>query len=92
MSCLIDTKIPGGKVNYLMIRLSPEHELPQFRELAPKKWEQMYLGTEDKLYLKQQMILFRPLMTNLKMTEMTVLLLQVIPRPPTLSLKAFNLC
>ena len=47
MSCLINTKTPGGKVNYLMTRLCPGHELPQFQELTTKKREQMHPGTED---------------------------------------------
>ena len=53
MSCLIDTKTPGGEVNCMMTRLYRGHELPQFQELATKKWEQMDPGTEDELYLKQ---------------------------------------
>ena len=53
MSCLIDIKTSGGEINYLMTRLYPEHELPQFQELAAKKWEQVDPGTEDYLYLKQ---------------------------------------
>ena len=31
----------------MMTRLYPGHELPQFQELASKKWEQMDPGTED---------------------------------------------
>ena len=30
-----------------MTRLYPGHGLPQFQELATKKWEQMDPGTED---------------------------------------------
>ena len=41
MNCLIDTKTPVGEVNYMMARLYPGHELPQFQEIATKKWEQM---------------------------------------------------
>ena len=47
MSCLIDTKTPGGEINYMMIRLYPGHELPQFQDLTAKKWEQMDPGIED---------------------------------------------
>ena len=47
MSRLIDAETPGGEVNYMMTRLYPGHELPQFQELATKKWEQMDPGTED---------------------------------------------
>ena len=36
MSCLINTKTPGGEVNYMMTRLYPGHELPQFQELNAK--------------------------------------------------------
>ena len=36
-----------------MTRLQPWHKLPQFWELASKKWEQTNPGTEDELYLKQ---------------------------------------
>ena len=43
MSCLIDTKTPGGEVSYMMASLYPGHDLPQFQELAAKKWEQMNL-------------------------------------------------
>ena len=34
----------------MIIRLYPELELPQFRELTTKKWEQVHPGTEDSLY------------------------------------------
>ena len=47
MNCLIDTKSPVGEVNYMMTRLYPGHELPQFQEIATKKWEQMDPGTKD---------------------------------------------
>ena len=47
MSCLIDAKTPDREVNYVMTRLYPGHELPQFWELATKKWEEMGPGTED---------------------------------------------
>ena len=47
MSCLIDTETPGGEVNYMMTRLNPGHELPQFRERATEKWEQTDPGAED---------------------------------------------
>ena len=47
MNCLTDTKTPGGEVNIMMTRLFQGHELPQFRELATKKQEQMDAGTED---------------------------------------------
>ena len=30
MSRLIDAETPGGEVNYMMTRLYPGHELPQF--------------------------------------------------------------
>ena len=36
-----------------MVRLYPWHKLPQFGELASKKWEQIDPGTEDELQLKQ---------------------------------------
>ena len=49
MSCLIDTKTPGGKVSYMMTRLYPGQELPQFQELVAKKREQVDPGTEDGL-------------------------------------------
>ena len=41
-----------GGVNYMVTRLYPGHELPQFQDLGAKKWEQMDPGTEDELYLK----------------------------------------
>ena len=47
VSSLIDTKTPGGEVNYMMTRLYPWHKLLQFQELASKKWKQMDPGTED---------------------------------------------
>ena len=53
MSCLIDTRTPGGEVNYMMTRLDPGQELPQFQELTAKKWEQPDPKTDDELYLKQ---------------------------------------
>ena len=37
LSCLTDTKTPGGEVSYIMTRLYPRHKLPQFRELASEK-------------------------------------------------------
>ena len=43
MSCLIDTKTPGGEVSYMMTSLYPGYDLKQFQELAPKKWEQVNL-------------------------------------------------
>ena len=46
VSCLIDTETPGGEADYMMPRLYPGHELPQFRELTTKKWEQTDPGTE----------------------------------------------
>ena len=42
----IDTKAAGGEVNYRATGLHPGHELPQFRELTGKKWEQMGPETE----------------------------------------------
>ena len=36
-----------------MTRPYPGHELPQFWELATKKWGEMDPGTEESLYLKQ---------------------------------------
>ena len=48
MSCLIDTKTSGEKVNYLMTRLYPGLELPQFRELITKKGEQMNPGGDSR--------------------------------------------
>ena len=47
MSYLIDTNTSGGKVNYMMTRLYPGHELLQFREVATKKREKLNPGTED---------------------------------------------
>ena len=46
VSCLIASKTSGGEVNCMMTRLHPGRELPQFRELATKKWEQTDPGTE----------------------------------------------
>ena len=43
MSCLIDTKTPGGEVNYMVTRLYPGRELPQFPVLATKKREKWTL-------------------------------------------------
>ena len=43
----MDTKTPGGEVNYTKTRLYPQRKLPQFWELASKKWEPMDPGTED---------------------------------------------
>ena len=70
MSCLIDTKTPGGKLNYIVTRLYPGHELPQFWELASEKCDQKDPGTDDELSktTKTKMLLVRPLVTNLKMT------------------------
>ena len=42
----IDTKAAGGKVNYRATWLQPGLELPQFRELTGKKWEETDLETE----------------------------------------------
>ena len=53
MSCLTDTETPGREVKYMMTRLYPGHELPQFWEQVSKKWEQMDPGTENELYLRQ---------------------------------------
>ena len=47
MSCLIDTKTPGGKANYMMTRLYPGCELLRFQELATKNREPVNPGTED---------------------------------------------
>ena len=41
------------EVNYIFTRLWPWHKLPQWWELAPKKWEQTNPGTEDQPYLKE---------------------------------------
>jgi len=43
----MDTKASGGEVNYMMTRLCPGLELPQFQELTAKKWEKLDPGTED---------------------------------------------
>ena len=48
-------KTPGGAVNYMMTRLYPGLERPQFWELTTKTWEQVHPGTKDQLYLKQSM-------------------------------------
>ena len=53
MSCLKDTKTPGGEVNYMMTRLDPGQELPQFRGLTAKTCEHTDPRTEDSLYLRQ---------------------------------------
>ena len=42
----IDTKAAGRKVNYRATWLQPGLELPQFRELTGKKWEETDLETE----------------------------------------------
>ena len=47
MSCLIETKTPGGEINYMTTRLYPGLELPQFQGLTAKKWEQVYPGTKE---------------------------------------------
>ena len=47
MSCLIDPKTLDGEVNHMMTRLYPGLELPSFRELTAKKWEQVYPGTKE---------------------------------------------
>ena len=47
VSCLTDTKAPGGEVNYMLTRLFPGLELPQFWELTAKKWEQAHPAPED---------------------------------------------
>ena len=63
-------------------RLYPGHELPQFRDLTTKKWEQMDSRTEDCLTVPKtvKMMQVRPPKTNLKMMlEMTVLFLHVLP-------------
>ena len=76
MSCLTDTETLGGKVNYIMTRLYPGHELPQFRELASEKWPQRN-GNKLTLELKltvlktTKMVLVRSPMTNFKMTLRT---------------------
>ena len=63
LSCLTDT--PSGEVNYMMTRLYPGYEVPQFQELASEKWKQMDPETVPKTI---KMMLVRPPMTNLKMT------------------------
>ena len=65
VSCLTDTETPSGEVNYMMTRLYPGYELPQFQELASEKWKQMDPGTVPKTI---KMMLVRPPMINLKMT------------------------
>ena len=54
--------------NYVMTRLYSGLELPQFWEVATKKWEQVDPGTEDWLYLQQPRWLWSDPRTNLKMT------------------------
>ena len=71
MSCLI-LQHPGGEVNYMMTRLYPGHEVPQFWELASKNKRTLEWTkdpeTENKLPKTIKMTLVRPPMTNLKMT------------------------
>ena len=86
MSCLIDSKTPGGEVNYKMTRLYPRHELPQFREQPSKKWEQTNPGTEDEPDLKRlkmtKTMLVRPAVSD-HLSGLIVLL-------PSLSVKALT--
>ena len=69
VSCLIDTKTPGGEVNCMTARPYPGLELPKFRELTAKKWgENGPWNCRLTLPKSTKMMVVRPLMTNLKMT------------------------
>ena len=69
MSCLIDTKTPGGEVNCMTARPYPGLELPKFRELTAKKWgKNGPWNCRLTLPKSTKMMVVRPLMTNLKMT------------------------
>ena len=94
MSCLTATKTPSGDVNYTMPRLHPGCELPQFWELTSKKggtngpWN--WRLTAPKTF---EMMLVRPLMTNLKMTVRDNYAVPACNSlSPTLSVKALTPC
>ena len=56
------------EVNYMTTRLYPWHKLPQFWELASKKWKQSEPGTEAWPPKTTKRTLVRWTMTNLKTT------------------------
>ena len=93
MSCLKDTKTPGGKVNCSMTRLSPGLELPQFWKLTTKKMRtsapQNWRLTLPKT---SKMMLVRPLIADWRwLLEMTMLFLHVTASP-TLPINALTPC
>ena len=94
MSCLIGTKTPGGEANYMLTRLYPGLELPQFWELTSKKWKQVHPRIEDLTIPKTtKMMLVGPLMTNWTwLLEMTVLFLHVTHCPPNHSIHKNSHC
>ena len=57
-----------GEVNHMMTRLHPWHKLPQFWELASRKWEQAAWNWRLTVPKAFKMTLIRPPTTNFKMT------------------------
>ena len=80
------TKVLIGEVKYMMTRLYLWHKLPQFQELASRRWGQ--INSENwriAVSKTTKMMLVRLLMTNFKMTsELTMLFLHGAPLHQTI--------
>ena len=72
MSCLTDTRPSGGEINCMMTRLYPRYELPQFRESAAKKWEQMDPGTEGSVQSLCRVQLFVTPWTSARQASLSI--------------------
>ena len=68
MSCLIDSRTPGGEVNHMMARIYPWHKLPHFWIMASRNANTWVLELKTNVHKTIKMTWVRPLMTNLKMT------------------------
>ena len=81
MSCLTDTRPSGGEINCMMTRLYPRYEIPQFRESAAKKWEQMDPGTEGSVQALCRVQLFVTPCTTSRQASLSITNCQSLPKP-----------
>ena len=81
MSCLTDTRPSGGEINCMMTRLYPRYEIPQFRESAAKKWEQMDPGTEGSVQSLCRVQLFVTPCTTSRQASLSITNCQSLPKP-----------
>ena len=86
MSCLTDTRPSGGEINCMMTRLYPRYEIPQFRESAAKKWEQMDPGTEGSVQSLCRVQLFVTPCTTARQASLSITNCQSLPKPMSIDL------